>query len=198
MKRSIVLHAALLLALSAQAAPPDPADCIYDYGMITEQECRDYRARVLQAASDEERMTLLRELNGVMDERARERGVTRDDWRGLAAPVAGAAASAPIWPLVAALLGALAAGSALAFVVLRVLRPHGRTRLMRCPETGTVAFVGADRVSHPGGHTSALTVRSCELWPGRSHCARGCLARYEEATSGLHARLAALRPFEQP
>lgn len=73
-----------------------------------------------------------------------------------------------------------------------------RKRLMRCPETGAVVFVGAEAISRGSGKTPALVVHSCELWPARKNCARGCLARFDETTPGYRVKLDALRPFEQP
>ena len=79
-----LLFAALMLFTSAHAATPAERDCIYDYRMITDQECRAYRTKVLRAKSDEERLALRDQLHKVIDARARERGVSPDDWRGLA------------------------------------------------------------------------------------------------------------------
>jgi hypothetical protein len=73
-----------------------------------------------------------------------------------------------------------------------------RKRLMRCPETGAVAFVGANAMSRGEGRPVVLMVHSCELWPARKDCARGCLARFEETTPGYRIKLDALRPFDQP
>ncbi|MDH3287555.1 MAG: hypothetical protein OEP48_07515 [Betaproteobacteria bacterium] len=78
-----------------------------------------------------------------------------------------------------------------------LIEPVVRKRLLRCPETGCVAFVEAGRVFRGDGTTPELTVRSCELWPDSKDCARGCLARYDEATPGYRIKLEALRPFEQ-
>ena len=80
-----LFFAGLMLVTSARSATPPERDCIYDYGMITDQECRVYRTKVLGAKSDEERMALHEELRKVIDARARERGVSPDDWRGLEA-----------------------------------------------------------------------------------------------------------------
>jgi hypothetical protein len=79
-----------------------------------------------------------------------------------------------------------------------VVEGVSRKRLMRCPETGAVAFVGAERVSRRDGEAPAVIVRSCEFWPERKDCARGCLARYDETTPGYRVKLDALRPFERP
>jgi hypothetical protein len=79
-----------------------------------------------------------------------------------------------------------------------VLERGSRNRLMRCPETGAVAFVGAERVSRGDGKGPEVIVRSCEFWPERKDCARGCLARYDETALGYRIKLDALRPFEGP
>ena len=50
-----------------------------------------------------------------------------------------------------------------------------RNRLMRCPETGAVAFVGAEEVSRRDAAAPRVVVRSCEFWPARKDCAQGCL-----------------------
>jgi hypothetical protein len=77
-----------------------------------------------------------------------------------------------------------------------LLEPAFRNRLLRCPEAGCVAFVEAGRVFRSGGTIPELAVYSCELWPERKNCARGCLARYDEAAPGYRIKLEALRPFE--
>jgi hypothetical protein len=70
-----------------------------------------------------------------------------------------------------------------------------KDRLMRCPETGSVTFVGVERVSRGDGKAPELTVRRCDLWPKQKDCARGCLARYSETSPGYRVNLDALRPF---
>lgn len=65
-----------------------------------------------------------------------------------------------------------------------------RGRLMRCPETGGVAFVDVADGPH-----AAIGVRRCDLWPGKQGCARGCLARYSETPPRHPVRLEALRSF---
>jgi len=72
-----------------------------------------------------------------------------------------------------------------------------RNRLMRCPDTGAVAFVDAQRISRHGGEAPEIVVRSCEFWPERKDCAQGCLARYHETESGYRVKLDALRPFDR-
>jgi hypothetical protein len=78
-----------------------------------------------------------------------------------------------------------------------VVMGASKNRLMRCPETGAVAFVGAERVSRHDGGAPKLAVQACEFWPKRQGCARGCLARYDETTSGYRVNREALRPFER-
>lgn len=79
-----------------------------------------------------------------------------------------------------------------------VIERRSNTRLMRCPETGAVAFVGTEEISRGNGKEPAVIVCSCEFWPQRKDCAHGCLARYNESTSGYRVKLDALRPFERP
>lgn len=81
-----IITAFVLLALSAPAAAQvtlKQRDCVYDYSMLTEHECRAHRIKVLKARSAEERLALQEELNRVISERARVRGVEDNDWRGL-------------------------------------------------------------------------------------------------------------------
>ena len=73
-----------------------------------------------------------------------------------------------------------------------------KERLMRCPETGGVAFVDARAIPRRDGKAPVLLVHSCGLWPDRKDCARGCLARFDETAPGYRVRLDALRPFERP
>jgi len=90
---------------------------------------------------------------------------------------------------------------ALALVVVTyvhyVVMGASKNRLMRCPETGAVAFVSVERVLRNDGQAPTLAVQSCEFWPKRQGCARGCLARYDETRSGYRVNLDALRPFER-
>lgn len=195
-----VLFAALLLATAAYGASPAPADCIYDYPMLTAQECRAYRARVLRAASDEERLTLLRNVNELMEARARERGTTRDDWRGLALvpPAAGDSATGDVatsGAQVAVSAAMLALIAVVAFFVFRTLWPMRNVLLMRCPETGGISFVGIERISR-GREPPGVLVRSCDLWPERKDCARGCLARYDDSGPWFPVNIDQLRPFD--
>jgi hypothetical protein len=84
---------------------------------------------------------------------------------------------------------------AVALVVFARLHAIWNLRLMRCPETGSIALVDTARVARAGEAASTVTVRSCDLWPERKCCARGCLERYEETAPGGRIRVAALRPF---
>jgi hemerythrin-like domain-containing protein len=68
-------------------------------------------------------------------------------------------------------------------------------RLMRCPETGGTAVVHADGFGHGTATGGGVTVRSCDLWPARAGCGRGCLERYAETTPGWGISIEALRPF---
>ena len=63
-------------------------ECVYDYTFMTEHECRAYRMKVVKAKSEEERLALRRDLHRILETRARERGTTMDDWRGLDVPIA--------------------------------------------------------------------------------------------------------------
>src|SRR5262245_52654304 len=81
-----LLLAALILLNAAHAAPPARDDCVYDYQLITDQECRTYRAKVLGARSEEERLVLHDELHKLMDARAQERRVAPGGNRGIPVP----------------------------------------------------------------------------------------------------------------
>ena len=200
MNSTIVLFAVLTAIAPAQATVPARTDCIYDYSMITDRECREYRARVLNARSEDERLALHAELRKVMETRARERDVPVDHWRGIEEASAPSVDEAPGvgGASIAILIAGLVALVAVALFVALTLWPVRRMRLMRCPETGTIAFVEVASVPGAAGKAGSLTVRSCELWPRQGHCASGCLERCEAAAPGLHVKIAALRPFEQP
>jgi hypothetical protein len=192
-----VLFAAAFLATAAYGEALPRAECVYDYPMITAEECRTYRADMLAAQSDEERLALRGTLHEVMEARAGERGVTVDDWRGLSlAPPADA--DAPLSGPRLAAWAALGAIVAVALLVLRTLMPLRDTRLMRCPETGGIAFVGAERLRRGEATAAGLRVTSCDLWPDRKDCARECLARYAETAPGFLVNVGTLRPFERP
>lgn len=84
----------------------------------------------------------------------------------------------------------------LVVLVYRMMSRIRNLRLMRCPETGSITIVRAERVASGDGQAQALTVLRCGLWPERKNCDRGCLARYDETTSGYRVNLRALRPFD--
>ena len=185
-----VLFAALLLATAAYGQALPRTECVYDYPMITAKECQTYRADMLAAQRDEERLALRVTLHEVMDARARERGVTADDWRGLSlAPLRDSTPATGAQ--IAGSLALLAALGAAVFIVFRTLRPGSNRRLMRCPETGGIAFVDAEV-----GKETTPRVRSCDLWPARKGCAQGCLERYGQTAPGFPVNIDALRPFE--
>jgi hypothetical protein len=72
-----------------------------------------------------------------------------------------------------------------------------KDRLMRCPEAGSVTFVGVERVTRGDAEAPEMTVVRCDLWPKYKDCARGCLTRYRETSPGYRVNLNALRPFER-
>ena len=196
-----LLFAAMVLVTSALGAAPDRTDCIYDYPIITDQECRAYRARVLDAKSDEERLALHDELHKLISTRALERDVSPHDWRGLAvAPLStsgrASAAASGTGLTVAVLVVGLTAVVAIAFFA-QTLWPLRKTRLIRCPESGSLAFVDAASVRRGEGKAPEVAVRSCDLWPERKHCNRGCLERYEQTAPGYRISVEALKPFER-
>ena len=90
--------------------------------------------------------------------------------------------------------GLIALGAVAALVLARFYSLRNQ-RLMRCPETGSLAIVEAVCVACPGETRSAVTVRSCDLWPQGQCCARGCLKRYAETEPGYRIHVGALRPF---
>jgi len=96
-------------------------------------------------------------------------------------------------------VGAIAILALAAVVFVRYLiEGASKKRLMRCPETGAVAFVGVEGIPSKSGETPKVVVRSCEFWPARKDCAQRCLERYAETEAGYRVRLDALRPFERP
>ena len=100
---------------------------------------------------------------------------------------------------IAIFVAGIAAVAAIVVAVLRWLWTARNVRLMRCPETGTIAFVGADEsVPSSDGKAPELTVWSCDLWPTRKDCARGCLERWNETAPGYRINVEALRTFERP
>jgi len=96
-------------------------------------------------------------------------------------------------------VGAIVILALVAVVFVRLLiEGASKKRLMRCPETGAVAFVGVEGIPGRAGEAPRVAVRSCEFWPTRKDCAQRCLERYAETESGYRVRLDALRPFERP
>ena len=81
-------------------------------------------------------------------------------------------------------------------VALLLIAFATRGRLLRCPETGSVALVEVDQNAR--GEPREAAVRQCDLWPRRRACAQGCLARLPETAPGCGVRLKALRPFARP
>ena len=91
MKSTIVralIGAGLALAATgvfAQANLPERG-CPYDFRLLTEHECRVYRTKVVRAKNADERYALREELDRVMEARAKVRGISVEDWRGLDVP----------------------------------------------------------------------------------------------------------------
>jgi hypothetical protein len=78
------------------------------------------------------------------------------------------------------------------------LWPLRNARLMRCPESGSIAYVEVQEVWLPGETSPTPRVTRCDLWPLRKPCDRGCLRRYHESVPGRRVNVDALRPFEHP
>ena len=100
----------------------------------------------------------------------------------------------------AQLMSFAAALVVLAFMVagLWMIRIASKGRLMRCPETGSVALVDVDAQQYQSGQAIQKAVVQCDLWPKKRGCAQGCLARYPETSPELgEVRLQALAPFER-
>jgi hypothetical protein len=92
----------------------------------------------------------------------------------------------------------LAAIGTVVFFVVWSLWPMRNARLMRCPESGAIAFVEVKEIRLPGKTAPEPRVMRCDLWPLRKPCARGCLSRYHETAPGRRVSVHALRPFEHP
>ena len=101
------------------------------------------------------------------------------------------------FPQVEWIAGALAV-VAFPVVALWLIWLASRSWLMRCPETGGVAFVDVDPLQTANGETVRVVVRQCDLWPEKQGCAQGCLVRHLETAPGYRVGLEALRPFERP
>lgn len=50
-----------------------------------------------------------------------------------------------------------------------------RGRLIRCPQTGTMAFVEIGRASRADGREPKVIVEACDLWPEQYRCKGRCL-----------------------
>jgi len=96
------------------------------------------------------------------------------------------------------LAAGLAGVIAVAIFVAWWLMPVRETRLMRCPVTGTVAFVRIEQAPAEVGWPAGPVVHSCDLWPLAKPCYRGCLKRYHETAPGSRVNVESLRPFGNP
>lgn len=88
--------------------------------------------------------------------------------------------------------GLVTAGVLLVWLIDR----FSRSRMMRCPETGSITVVRVVPAVGGEGKAPGVAVQWCESWPERKGCTQGCLARYSETGPGLQVNLNALRPFE--
>ena len=95
------------------------------------------------------------------------------------------------------IVGLAATGTVLLFIAWS-LWPLRNARLMRCPESGAIAFVQVKEVWLPGKTSATPRVTRCDLWPLRKPCNRGCLRRYHETAPGHRIDVKTLRPFEHP
>ena len=87
---TIAALAALVSTCAIAQSNRAERDCVYDYRLLKDSECRAYRMKVLRAKSDDERHALRGELARLMESRARQREISVDDWRGLdVTPVSG-------------------------------------------------------------------------------------------------------------
>jgi len=61
-------------------------------------------------------------------------------------------------------------------VLIKIARARNR-KLVRCPETGGIAIVDVSEVlpADPASRGPYLRVESCQLWPEKGNCGRGCL-----------------------
>jgi hypothetical protein len=71
-----------------------------------------------------------------------------------------------------------------------------RSRIMRCPQTGSITVVRVVPVRAGEGRGRGVAVQWCDSWREQKGCTQGCLARYSETGPGLRVNLNALRPFE--
>jgi len=72
---------------------------------------------------------------------------------------------------------------------------YSKGRMMRCPETGSIALIRVALAASGEGKSPKVTVKQCDLWPEKRDCAQGCLARYSETTPGYRVNPNSLRPF---
>lgn len=94
-------------------------------------------------------------------------------------------------------MAALAAMLVVLLAIVWWLWPLRTGQMMRCPATGSIAFVRVESVRRSADGPPEPRVRQCDLWPLAGPCDRGCLQRYAE-TEGTRFNVAALRPFEHP
>lgn len=87
--KKLVLATAVAAAMMAMTAtmfaaeePARRSEPIYGYRLMTEQERNDYRERMRNARSAEERQAIRDEHRKLMEARAKERGVTLPEPRG--------------------------------------------------------------------------------------------------------------------
>lgn len=92
----------------------------------------------------------------------------------------------------------IAATGTVLFFIAWSLWPLRNARLMRCPQSGSIAYVSIQDRWLPGKTAPVQVVTRCDLWPLRKPCNRGCLARYHETAPGRRVNVEALRPFEHP
>ena len=72
---------------------------------------------------------------------------------------------------------------------------NSKGRMMRGPESGSIAFIRVALAASGEGKSPKVTVKQCDLWPEKRDCAKGCLARYSETTPGYRVNPNSLRPF---
>ena len=77
-KKFLILLALAAIAPSAYAREGGTPirECIYDYPMITERECRIFRLKMLKAKSNTERAAAEQELRTTLDARVKQQGIS--------------------------------------------------------------------------------------------------------------------------
>jgi hypothetical protein len=65
---------------------------------------------------------------------------------------------------------------AMGSLIYRIIALVPRGRLLRCPGTGTMAFVEIGRASPGDGSEAKVTVQGCDSWPEYYECTGRCLA----------------------